>query len=153
MWISFYSYQCPTIYRHSALDRSWSVSKVTEREYIYESHLEMKRAPNGDIWTLGFRGELSVYRNDAWQTVSRLDTGGRLFIAANGSLFMTISRPCWHESVCSYGMRHYDGAKWTSLSTGDGDLVTDYVNDIAVDPDGDLWIATCLGLQRIKAEG
>lgn len=59
----------------------------------------------------------------------------------------------WYEAINTYypftglGLVHFDGSQWSHLSEDDG-LISNKINDLAVDDENNLWIATDAGLCR-----
>ena len=165
--------QGDTVYASSSVDGSLTASLELERANIYMPTLGLARSPQGEVWALGEDGELFVHREARWQKIAQLQGGNELFFAPDGELFATTEVPCGHEGSCFNGLMQYDGERWTRYLFDQSDLLSDViidaqvnagsgasierpiygglVYDVTIDADGDLWIATNRGLQRIPA--
>jgi hypothetical protein len=53
----------------------------------------------------------------------------------------------------AYGVTEFDGTSWRTLNTDNSKLISNTVNCLAADANGNIWVATSSGLTEIKADG
>jgi ligand-binding sensor domain-containing protein len=108
----------------------------------------------GNKWFGTFNG-VSKFNGTNWATYLPIpDTSyngiGAIAIDASSNIWITIFlNYCmlhghWQES---FGVSKFDGTNWTTYTTADG-LVSNHVNAIAIDAEGNKWFGTVRGVSK-----
>jgi ligand-binding sensor domain-containing protein len=82
---------------------------------------------DGTSWNIFTLANSNIPDNDV-QIINK-DLSGKIWIGTGG-----------------YGAAYFDGGAWTRLDFGT--YLSNYINDIAIAPDGSIWFATNLGLHK-----
>jgi hypothetical protein len=92
----------------------------------------------GNIWAVGEDGSLLKYDGSTWDVMT---IPGFTNITYS-SIEVIDGNNIWVGS--GVGLFHYDGSTWTNYNTSNSMLPNDAVNNIKIDSNGDIWVATYL---------
>jgi streptogramin lyase len=142
----------------------WTTFSEDNGSMPYVPPYGVSLSPTGEIWAVNYEDDFIssssvwVYQDyGAWKLIIPWtnflgESGfGEIYFGNSEDLWLTTMEQCGFESVCLTGLIYYNynWVNWRWFTEENSALVSERIYDLSVDSQGNAWLATDSGLQRV----
>lgn len=159
MWIGLDAFGTGALLRYMPASQTWIVYDGKDGDLPQISVTGLALNTSGDVWVANdTKGVLAVWRVklDVWEYLTHVSPFpdiygfGQMYFSAHGDLWLPTIGHCGEQGdPCWLGLAHYADGIWKRYTAVDG-LASEHIFAVAVEPSGNPWLITDVGIQRFQ---